>query len=212
MKIIGHRGAAGLAPESTTASFEKAIELGVDAIEFDVHVTQDHIPIVHHNSKIDDRKISQTKYKILKKNKKELLTLKETLKLINGRVPVGIEVKTGVDVGPIILELNRYEGKFLLGSKSQKNLLKLHQAFPNTPKIVIEPFSSVRAVWRAAHVNTNILVMNQLFLWPGVIRKLKNRGYEVWAYPVNDPHKAKRWEESGLAGVVTDFPDRFTQE
>ena len=34
---IGHRGAAGYEPENTLASFAKAIELGVDMIELDVH-------------------------------------------------------------------------------------------------------------------------------------------------------------------------------
>ena len=35
---IGHRGAKGHAPENTIASFSKALELGVDGIELDVHV------------------------------------------------------------------------------------------------------------------------------------------------------------------------------
>ena len=34
--VIGHRGAAGLAPENTLAVFKKACELGVDAVELDV--------------------------------------------------------------------------------------------------------------------------------------------------------------------------------
>ena len=34
--IVGHRGAAAVAPENTLAAFEAALEVGVDAIEFDV--------------------------------------------------------------------------------------------------------------------------------------------------------------------------------
>ena len=214
MKIIGHRGAAGLVPESTIASFKKALDLGVDMVEFDVHVTKDHIAIIHHNSTvIDDSgnklKIAQSSYKELKRHKTDLAKLSEVLKLIDGRIPLYIEVKTGVDVGPVILELNHYKHEFLLASKSQKTLRKLHEAFPEVPKIIIEPISAIRAVWRAAQVNTRILSMNQMFLWPSVINKLSKRGYEVWAYPVNSPEKAKRWEKAGLAGIVTDFPDRF---
>jgi glycerophosphoryl diester phosphodiesterase len=217
MKIIGHRGAKGLAPENTIAGFKKAIELNVDAIEIDVLVTKDHHPVIHHDSTIKLKngnrlKIAETAFRELKKHKADMPDLGQTLKFVKGRVPLYLEVKMGVDVGPIILELNHYNGKFYLASKSQKTLLKLHQAFPDAPKIVIEPFSAIRAIWRAAHLNTRILAMNQLFLWPGVIRKLKSRGYEVWAYPLNDPRKAERWEQSGLAGVITDYPDRFTQE
>lgn len=212
MKIIGHRGAKGLAPENTIAGFKKAIELGVDMIEFDVMVTKDHHAVVHHDSNLNGRKINQTKYADLIKHKSDLPSLKEVLKFIDGRVPLYVEVKMGVDVGPVILDLNHYKHEFFLSSKSQKTLLKLHQAFPDVPKIVIEPFSAIRAIWRSAQVGTRTLAMNQLFLWPGVIKKLHSRGFELYAYPLNDPDKAKRWAEYGLAGVVTDFPDRFTQE
>ena len=47
--IIGHRGAAGLAPENTMVSFSKAFEIGVDAIELDVHLSADNVLIVYHN-------------------------------------------------------------------------------------------------------------------------------------------------------------------
>ena len=43
MLKIGHRGAAGHAPENTLASFRKAIELGVDMIELDVQATADGV-------------------------------------------------------------------------------------------------------------------------------------------------------------------------
>jgi glycerophosphoryl diester phosphodiesterase len=46
---IGHRGAAGLAPENTLAAFRKACELGVDAIELDVYLAGDSTTVVHHD-------------------------------------------------------------------------------------------------------------------------------------------------------------------
>ena len=47
--IIGHRGAAGLAPENTLAAFSKACELGVDAVELDVFLSADNTLVVHHD-------------------------------------------------------------------------------------------------------------------------------------------------------------------
>ena len=47
--IVGHRGAAGLAPENTLMGFSRAIELGVDAIELDVLTSADNELIVHHD-------------------------------------------------------------------------------------------------------------------------------------------------------------------
>lgn len=46
--IIGHRGNAARAPENTIESFRQAVELGVDALELDVHLTGDgHVVVIH---------------------------------------------------------------------------------------------------------------------------------------------------------------------
>jgi len=47
--VIGHRGAAGLAPENTLAAFSKACEIGVNAVELDVLLTKDRKTVVHHD-------------------------------------------------------------------------------------------------------------------------------------------------------------------
>jgi len=54
---IGHRGAPREYPENTLPAFERALELGADAIELDVHVTVDGVPVVHHDAELapDDR-------------------------------------------------------------------------------------------------------------------------------------------------------------
>jgi len=51
--IIGHRGNSAHAPENTLESFRQAVELGADAIEFDVHVTADDVPVVMHDPMVD---------------------------------------------------------------------------------------------------------------------------------------------------------------
>jgi len=49
MLVIGHRGAAGLAPENTLSAFAKACNIGVNALELDVLLTEDRQVVVHHN-------------------------------------------------------------------------------------------------------------------------------------------------------------------
>ena len=47
--IIGHRGAKGIAPENSLSGFKKAIELGIDGVELDVHLTKDGKLVVIHD-------------------------------------------------------------------------------------------------------------------------------------------------------------------
>lgn len=51
--VLGHRGICAKFPENTLPSFEAAIDLGVDLIEFDVNITKDGIPVVIHDTSID---------------------------------------------------------------------------------------------------------------------------------------------------------------
>jgi glycerophosphoryl diester phosphodiesterase len=45
---VGHRGNAAHAPENTLESFRQAVEIGVDALELDVHLTADgHVVVIH---------------------------------------------------------------------------------------------------------------------------------------------------------------------
>lgn len=49
MLVFGHRGACGYLPENTMESFELAFELGSDAIEFDVVMSKDAVPVILHD-------------------------------------------------------------------------------------------------------------------------------------------------------------------
>lgn len=51
--VVGHRGAAAHFPENTSASFDHAVSLGVDAIEFDLRVSRDGVVVVIHDPAVD---------------------------------------------------------------------------------------------------------------------------------------------------------------
>ena len=48
--VIGHRGAAAVAPENTLVSFERALADGADGVEFDVRLARDRVPVVIHDA------------------------------------------------------------------------------------------------------------------------------------------------------------------
>ena len=51
--VVAHRGDSAHAPENTMAAFERAVRLGAEALEFDVRLTADGVPVVHHDATLD---------------------------------------------------------------------------------------------------------------------------------------------------------------
>ncbi len=51
--VIGHRGNRAHSPEDTLESMREAVALGVDALEFDVHVTRDGVAVIHHDDTLE---------------------------------------------------------------------------------------------------------------------------------------------------------------
>lgn len=220
MKIIGHRGAKGLAPENTLASLIKGEKYQVDEIEIDVRVTKDKVVILHHDPHMTDPNgkklvITETPFKELKKHKKDLATFEEALDFINKKTLLYVEIKPGVAVEPIVKVIKKYLKKgwqptnFLIASFSQDVLLTTHRELPEVEKVVLENWSAIRARRRARQVSTRRVSMNQKWLWGGFISAMALGGWKLYAYTLNDPKKAKKWKKRGLYGTITDFPDRF---
>jgi glycerophosphoryl diester phosphodiesterase len=219
--IIGHRGGAGgLAPENTVAAIKKGLANGVDEIEIDVRVSKDGKVVVHHDRFISDASgahhdIRDHRYSELQDYKADVATLGEAIEAVGKKVPLQIEVKRGEATAPVASVLHAYLAKgwqasdFLLGSKSQHTLMTLHREFPAIPTVVIEPFSGVRANIRARQLGTKRVSMRSWWLWSGFIRPVSRSGYLLYAYTLDNPAKARRWRTYGLAGVITDHPERY---
>lgn len=107
--IVGHRGAAGHAPENTLASFQKALDLGVHMIELDLHLTADKELVVIHDATVDRttngegavidltvgeiQKLDAGSWFNGKFKEEKVPTLKEVLDVVNGSCPLLIEIK-----------------------------------------------------------------------------------------------------------------------
>ena len=54
INVISHRGANVYAPQNTLPAFKKAVEIGADGFETDVHITRDGVPVLCHNYTIEE--------------------------------------------------------------------------------------------------------------------------------------------------------------
>lgn len=107
--ITAHRGANKLAPENTISAIKKALDLGVEMVEIDVHLTKDRQLVVIHDETLDrttngSGKVADFTLEELQQldagswfsqehRGKQLPTLAEVLKLINGKATCLIEIK-----------------------------------------------------------------------------------------------------------------------
>ena len=51
--VFAHRGGCALGPENTIAAFDLGIAAGADGLEFDVHLSADGVPVVHHDDMLE---------------------------------------------------------------------------------------------------------------------------------------------------------------
>src|SRR5690606_4328524 len=97
-RVIGHRGASGHALENSPAAFRKAVELGADAVELDIHATADGVLLVHHDAHVngvgviaDVPAAAFAGHRL--PNGEVIPTLAESLQLLHG-LEVWVELKT----------------------------------------------------------------------------------------------------------------------
>jgi len=139
---MGHRGAKGHAPENTMESFQKAIDLGVDYIELDVHLTKDNHLVIHHDYKLgrtfDGKgkiaKMTMAEINKLhnKENNEQIPHLSTVLDKFKGNVKFNIEVKTKQGAAALckMIKKRKMHHDIMVSSKHVGLLLKIKKELP----------------------------------------------------------------------------------
>ena len=112
IKVIAHRGASGMVgQDNTLESFQKAIEIGADMVEFDVRQTKDKVLIVHHDKNFADTPIAWQTYSNIEKEAKlrgiHLPLFREVVELCHGKIYMDIEIKEHGFEKKIVKELHK---------------------------------------------------------------------------------------------------------
>ena len=228
--VVGHRGAAALAPENTLGSFKIACELGCPLIELDVHQVRDDNKtnelIVIHDDTLDRTtnhkgKVSQISLadlpQILTKDGASIPLLREVISLIKN------EMKTLNTVIGLNIELKGDNTGFLTA-----NYMKAIDAIPTiVSSFKLEELRAFRAAdketpvaplfhrWEdscieiaeelnATAINCSAKIVNQKR-----VELIRERGLKVFVYTVNSRNKAEELFNMGVDGIFTDHPDRM---
>lgn len=216
MLIIGHRGAAGIAPENTIESLQAGLDAGADMLEFDVRLTADNIPVLGHDAHLHGRRISTTTLADLQ-SAGTVTTLASVLDEFFGQILLNLEYKpaTGVDIVYKLLAKKYVKqpddwNNILFSSFRVRPLLRLRKLSVNTNLALlhsVNPFSFVtyQRTLQLSAVGWHRLHVNRL-----AIEIAQKSDIFSYVYTVNRPKAAAILERRGIDGVVTDYPNKFS--
>jgi glycerophosphoryl diester phosphodiesterase len=192
MIVIAHRGASAELPENTLPAFERAIELGADAIELDVHADAEGRLVVTHDAPKAGRAYP---------------TLEEALELCRGRICVMAELKTP----------RRYRRYDVVARTV--SLLSDADAVVCFQRAALEEARALRPGIRTCqHVGYGVSIRAARDAWAVgfadhrvTVRGLaaaRALGFVPLVYTVNEPARMRELADAGVAGIFTDRPDR----
>lgn len=223
MQIIGHRGAAGLAPENTRSSFKAAIEAGVDWIEIDVRATKDgRIVLSHDAHTVRTGKrlhiVSRTDYsklrKVTLKGNNTIHTIAEAFNAIDGQAKINVEIKSKGCAEAVVQNIERHINNgahytdFMVSAFKVERLREVHRLNSKIPLALLHltrPFKFLRL--RGLRIQAVGFHHRRLPL--KAIHQAELRELTVYAYTVNSLKKAKRLQERGVQAIVTNRPDKL---
>ena len=224
MKKFGHRGAGGYEPENTLASFKKAIELGVDAIELDVHSLKDGTLVVIHDKKVNRTtngygyisKKTIEEIKLLDAgNGEKIPTLQEVLDLVNRKVQVNIELKGKNTAFPVSILINEYVRKknwkysdFMVSSFNLHELLVFKKLLPKV-RIGVLIIGFILQFDKYVALGAHSVNIWSKLVRKSAVEKAHKYGLKLFAYTVNNKSEIAKMKDMGVDGVFSDYPDRI---
>lgn len=225
--IIGHRGAAGLVPENTLPSFKLALELGCRAIELDVHHAADALLVIHDH---ELRRTTNRSGKVAALTEDALRTidagggaaiprLEEVFSLVQQfasaaqPIMVNVELKGAATAAPVAEFLQRaWPGITPLVSSFDHEELAVFRRL-DQQTAVATLFDRWQSDWQtvASRLEAQAVNLNSRICNAQRLETIRQAGFLVYVYTVNELQRARRLAAWGANGIFTDRPDRMLE-
>ncbi len=222
-QIIGHRGARGLEPENTMRSYQKGLELNVDYIECDVHMTRDNHIVLMHDHTVDrttdgDGPVNSFTFDEIRRldagKGERVPTLQELLDLAQGKVKLHIELKdeTATEATVGMVEENGMEREVFLTSGNTETLRRVRELNASIPTEHIFGNPPEDAIERALSVGAKRISCHISHLTSELVQKAHESNIQVIAWPPNTVEEAAKAMECNVDLICTDRPDIVTKD
>ena len=233
--ITGHRGGRNLWPENSLEGFRNVLDLGVDAVEFDVHLTDAGELVVIHDATLERTTEGQGPVRGLAPEARRLIRLKDSDETVptladvlevlatDATVSLHVELKSDENGEPypgivekVVAELARFEigHRCHLTSFDTAVLLECRRIAPDMARLV-----SVNAAWaeRQGGLQTFLAEVDRLVDIVAIHHELLEAEWQlitaalpldrlcVWT--VNDEAAIRKWLERGVGHLTSDNPD-----
>jgi glycerophosphoryl diester phosphodiesterase len=229
MISVAHRGASGFAPENTRSAFQKALYLGADFLECDVHLSKDGKLIIMHDDTVDRttngagyvKDFTLSELKELDAGGKfdssfageQIITLDELLEEFHGHVGLLIELKKpamylGIEekVVALLKEYKDLQG-VVVQSFDVESMRKIDTLLPELEvAILMKPVHRLSSekikdlTSFATYINFNVTYVTKY-----AVDQIHNHGGKVLVWSAKSQVRIDKAYQYGVDGIITDF-------
>ena len=234
--VVAHRGASAHQPENTLPSFEAALQAGADAVELDVRLTSDGVPVVMHDADVARStngrglvcELTLSEVKSLDAGRDgtpaEVPTVAEVLELVSGRAGVNFEIKNipgeqdfdspreGALMGALeALDRTTFSGPVLVSSFNWLTIERCREVAPDIPTgflaiAAVSPHASLVYVRDAGHAFVLPQASSLLAAGESVVHDAHQSGIRVGTWTVDDPETLLTLLLWGVDAVASNDP------
>jgi len=229
--LIAHRGASGYAPENTLAAFRKAVAMGLSFIETDLQLSRDARFVAIHDDTVNRTTNGQGSV--------HDMTLAELRRLDAGswfgssfvgeRIPTLEEILEFAKRHDIVFYLELKPGGSWGGEHALIGALRESGEFA---RVVVISFDSAlvaavrrveptlmtgllsdgqieKPIEKALEIGARQLIIRGDLVTPAMIAEAKRNDLQVICWTVNHPAHMRLLASAGVAGIMSDYPDRL---
>ncbi len=232
-EIVAHRGITSQAPENTLPAFQRAVDLGADAVEMDVRLTADRIPVIYHYFYLQEltslagpvfkftaKELMQARVasKTESENSEPIPTLREVMEGIGGKIGLEIELKGPEPecadvVAGLLRDYQQFWDSIEITSFEPSLLKRIHEVYPGLATDLLyprsEPWMNLDVVsYQALHL-ARLAEARAVHLHPSQMSKdvvsfIRTHGVEIHAWDVNDEDALHTCVKYKIPSLCTD--------
>lgn len=225
--VVSHAACAGHAPENTLAGVRLALHMGADAVEIDVHLSADGIPVLIHDDSVDRttdghgpvasltlaelRRLdasARSRFETFRGEK--VPTLAEVLELTRARALLVIEIKPPGIEQPVLEAVRVAEALdwAMVWSFHPGVVSEIRRREPRLPAGLLTLSLSDAIAQQALELGAQAVGVFHQNVSDERVRLAHRKSLAVHAWTADHLPEIRRLAVAGVDGIVTNFPDR----